>query len=384
MGTVWICGKYRKSSMSSEKKSRVERPLTELLKISEKGCFEMSKFVQDVYKRLNEDRKLMKEKSDNSFFTIADALVQVMVRTMFPSDKFEEFCGEESSSNINIEKAPYSVDGMELPTDLSESFAKTFAEIKKLAKLVDAEAYKELGVFVDPIDGTKEFCTGLGSQCSICIGFTRDKLPVAGIVFRPIPLEEGGKLTYMAGCKQEGYTNGVLDYSDGKAQESLLTSNGGITKFTEALIEELGFVRYKAGGCGNKMLLLLEGKGTAYIQDRGVSRWDTCAAQAVIEATGGVLSKLTTVQSNRSIESYQYKISDVNMDLNPEAYLTKYNAKDKEMGRIKPAPKVTGENVLPYSNVCGLFALKAKDKDLTKRILDAVQKVAKNVSPQYS
>jgi len=233
--------------MSSEKKSKVERPLTELLKISEKGCFEMSKFVQDVYKRLNEDRKLMKEKADNSFFTIADALVQVMVRTMFPSDKFREFCGEESPSNINIEKAPYSVDGMELPPDLSESFKKSFAEIKKLAKSVDGEAYKELGVFVDPIDGTREFCTGLGSQCSICIGFTRDKLPVAGIVFRPIPLEEGSKLTYMAGCKQEGYTNGVLDYSDGKAQESLLTSNGSISKFTDALIKELDFVRYKAG-----------------------------------------------------------------------------------------------------------------------------------------
>mmetsp|Transcript_15443 Transcript_15443/g.21502 ORF Transcript_15443/g.21502 Transcript_15443/m.21502 type:complete len:133 (+) Transcript_15443:967-1365(+) len=132
------------------------------------------------------------------------------------------------------------------------------------------------------------------------------------------------------------------------------------------------------------MLLLLEGKGTAYIQDRGVSRWDTCAAQAVIEAMGGVLSKLTTIQSNRSIESYQYKVSDVNLDLNPEAHLTKYNAKNKEMGGRNPAPKVTGENVLPYSNVCGLFGLKTKDKDLANRILDAIQKVQKKVSPQYS
>ena len=30
------------------------------------------------------------------------------------------------------------------------------------------------------------------------------------------------------------------------------------------------------------MMMLLEGKGAVYIQDRGVSRWDTCGAQAVI------------------------------------------------------------------------------------------------------
>ena len=40
-----------------------------------------------------------------------------------------------------------------------------------------------------------------------------------------------------------------------------------------ALIKELSFDRVPSGGAGNKMLMLLEGKGAAYIQDRGVSRW---------------------------------------------------------------------------------------------------------------
>ena len=40
-----------------------------------------------------------------------------------------------------------------------------------------------------------------------------------------------------------------------------------------ALIKQLGFDRVPSGGAGNKMLMLLEGKGAAYIQDRGVSRW---------------------------------------------------------------------------------------------------------------
>ena len=50
-------------------------------------------------------------------------------------------------------------------------------------------------------------------------------------------------------------------------------------------------------GAGNKMLMLLEGKGAAYIQDRGVSRWDTCACEAVIDAHGGLLCKLPAIVS---------------------------------------------------------------------------------------
>ena len=50
------------------------------------------------------------------------------------------------------------------------------------------------------------------------------------------------------------------------------------------------------------MLMLLENKGGVYIQDRGLSRWDTCAAQAVIEAYGGSLGILLPCRRGSSIE----------------------------------------------------------------------------------
>jgi hypothetical protein len=52
-----------------------------------------------------------------------------------------------------------------------------------------------------------------------------------------------------------------------------LISNGSISPFIGHLIDELGYTRVRSGGAGNKMLMLLEGKGGCYIQDRGVSRW---------------------------------------------------------------------------------------------------------------
>ena len=44
----------------------------------------------------------------------------------------------------------------------------------------------------------------------------------------------------------------------------------------------------KVGGAGFKTLLILEGKVHAYIYVRaGCKRWDTCAPEAILKATGG-------------------------------------------------------------------------------------------------
>ena len=58
------------------------------------------------------------------------------------------------------------------------------------------------------------------------------------------------------------------------------------------------------------MLMLLEDKGAAYIQDRGVSRWDTCATEAVIDAHGGLLCKLPTIVSASEAEQYAYRVTE--------------------------------------------------------------------------
>lgn len=126
------------------------------------------------------------------------------------------------------------------------------------------------------------------------------------------------------------------------------------------LMTELNFERVPSGGAGNKMLMLLEGKGGCYIQDRGVSRWDTCGAQAVIAAHGGHLGKLSSfISNNGAIESYTYLKSDLNLDFVPSlANLTPYNTVDKSLvkkGVVAVADTV--EKVKKYSNLCGLFAV---------------------------
>lgn len=81
----------------------------------------------------------------------------------------------------------------------------------------------------------------------------------------------------------------------------------------------------------------------------GVSRWDTCAAQAIIEAKGGVLAKMTDFVKDGSLNSYTYLKSSVNLDFEPgTAALTAYNTVDKSLikaGEINMATELNSVKV---------------------------------------
>ena len=120
-----------------------------------------------------------------------------------------------------------------------------------------------------------------------------------------------------------------------------------------------------AGGAGNKALLVLEEPSACYIQDRGLCRWDTCAAQGVLEAHGGVMVKLHPLifgdaASAPRLEPYRYLAADHPDDFVEGATrLTKYNAAagmltDADAAKGAP-PKFaqTMEQLKPHKNGLG-------------------------------
>ena len=49
----------------------------------------------------------------------------------------------------------------------------------------------------------------------------------------------------------------------------------------------------RAGGCGNKILKLLEGEVDAYIYPSiGTKKWDSCPGEAIVHALGGRLTDI--------------------------------------------------------------------------------------------
>ena len=129
--------------------------------------------------------------------------------------------------------------------------------------------------------------------------------------------------------------------------------------------------------------MLLEGRATAYIQDRGVSRWDTCAAEAVLRAHGGQLVQLHGVLEGAPEESarYHYRTSDVNQDfIEGLSRLTPYNCRS---GVLPEGPHLCfdGLRPKPYSNLLGLFAV--VDRNAFEELAEAVRAAAYRVAPSF-
>ena len=298
-----------------------------------------------------------------SAVTLVDIIVQKCLRRVL-TPIVKGFVGEESDEDITI---------------TGEQVEQIFAEIDaKHYSVSDRIKHMELIAFIDPIDGTAEFIGGKGDESTICIGFARydplqrKYLPVAGLIFRPISVSDAGQPQFAMGCKSEGYSSDTLRKSN--ASNTILTSNGRISPFLKKLIEK-GYTQVSAGGCGNKILMLLEGSGNIYIQDRGVSRWDTCATQAVLEAYGGTLCKLTDFINLSQKNSYDYSQTNINLDPNSEAIFGRMNIRNEEQGIIKDTK--IGDKICfvkPYSNLCGLVAFKNIDyiRTLRANILDII------------
>lgn len=361
-----------------------------------KACHVLTPLITAIYNDLSSNE--VKMKKDNSAFTIADGLVQRLLYVLFAQVNFRDCVGEEDAT---VNDSWDQVDGLMIPTHILPIVQSTKSDIESLSGTLSGD-YSNVTIFVDPIDGTKEFSTGKGEQCSICIGFADENgNAIGGVVYRPLTENP----SWAAGAESENYREYNFGVgNDAIADGGLLTSNGSISPFVESLMNELSMKRVKAGGAGNKMLLLLERSlqlieedydGTpknsmVYIQDRGVSRWDTCGAEAVLRAFGGDILKLTSMESNgTSIQGrtsrYTYLASDTNLDFLPgSAHLTKYNCASKEA--IQPNQIADDVSLVkPYSNLCGLaaFGKEWNSEEGLKHISDSVKKAALENAPAY-
>eukprot|EP01059_Diplonema_ambulator_P030457 TRINITY_DN521_c0_g1_i4.p2 TRINITY_DN521_c0_g1~~TRINITY_DN521_c0_g1_i4.p2 ORF type:complete len:355 (+),score=105.19 TRINITY_DN521_c0_g1_i4:1670-2734(+) len=351
--------------------------LTNLLRSCEAACRYMTPVLTQLYKMV--DSGIAQEKGDKSIFTVADGLVQCLVAEKLLGGTGMRIVGEEDAE-VQIRMSPFTVGGLVIPQEAEKAITEAVEKLKPLREGLAGSTYKDLTAFIDPIDGSREFVTNLGEQCTVCIGFAVAGKPVAGIVYRPL----SDPPTWASGCAIEGYksSNIAEDMSTGELGTHLLTTNGSISPFIEGYLAKRPATRVKSGGVGNKMLMLLEGGSKmCYFQDRGVSRWDTCAAQAILESRGGMLVKLAPLISSGAKESYTYAEGTVNADFVPnEAKLTLYNCTDKAQ-----AGELAGDvsQVRPYSNLAGLFAVQTRDDAVIAVLAETLKEVAKAQSPAY-
>uniref|UniRef100_A0A4W4EX38 3'(2'),5'-bisphosphate nucleotidase 1 n=1 Tax=Electrophorus electricus TaxID=8005 RepID=A0A4W4EX38_ELEEL len=178
---------------------------------------------------------------------------------------------------------------------------------------------EELVVWVDPLDGTKEYTegkrpldqrsvlcliTGLLDHVTVLIGIAYKGKAIAGVINQPFYNYQvgadatlGRTLWGMLGLGAFGFQ--LQEVPEGKRiiTTTRSHSNKVVTEAVQAM-DPHHVIR--VGGAGNKIIQLVEGKASAYVfASPGCKKWDTCAPEAILHAVGG---KLTDMHGN----NYQY------------------------------------------------------------------------------
>ncbi|XP_076023451.1 3'(2'),5'-bisphosphate nucleotidase 1 isoform X2 [Genypterus blacodes] len=171
---------------------------------------------------------------------------------------------------------------------------------------------EELVVWVDPLDGTKEYTEGLLDNVTVLIGIAYGGRAIAGVIHQPFynyQLGAGANLGRtmwgMLGVGAFGFK--LQEVPDGKriVTTTRSHSNKQVTDCVDAM-EPHEVIR--VGGAGNKIIQLVEGKASAYVfASPGCKKWDTCAPEAILHAVGG---KLTDMHGNAY--SYDANVKHMN------------------------------------------------------------------------
>ena len=145
---------------------------------------------------------------------------------------------------------------------------------------------------IDPLDGTREFIKRNG-EFTVNIALIEDHQPVLGVVYVPVMA-----LTYFG-----AQGKGAFKQAAGAAAEPIRVQTsmrrpvqvaGSRSHAGDSLkqfLANLGDHEIVSMGSSLKICLVAEGKADVYPRLGPTSEWDTAAAQAVVEAAGGQITR---------------------------------------------------------------------------------------------
>jgi 3'(2'), 5'-bisphosphate nucleotidase len=151
---------------------------------------------------------------------------------------------------------------------------------------------------VDPLDGTKEFLAGNG-QYTVNIGLVHDGVPILGVVHVP------NKAVSYAGVMGKGAWKRTSAQAWAPVQAQPLAAgqackvvasrshpSPALATFLQRLEQRGHAVERLDMGSSLKLCLVAEGAAHVYPRLGPTMPWDTCAAQAVVQAAGGSVTDL--------------------------------------------------------------------------------------------
>ena len=136
-------------------------------------------------------------------------------------------------------------------------------------------------VYVDPLDGTREFVEGRLDKVQSLVGVAVRGRPAGGAVGRPFS-DEGVvfALRGSAGGLRAAADRGGVVVVSGDSDDALLA-------VALDAAAAAGATRAVAGATGHKLLAVAEGRADLAVLHRKTCSWDTCAGDPVLASVGG-------------------------------------------------------------------------------------------------
>jgi 3'-phosphoadenosine 5'-phosphosulfate (PAPS) 3'-phosphatase len=174
----------------------------------------------------------------------------------------------------------------------------------------------EVTIFVDPLDGTREFVEGRLSNCQVLVGIAIGGEAIAGVIGIPFPSDDTAADDDLSTITEPTIIYGLADVGTG-VRGSTLTRGPfpldrhidgvkyprphhatGDTKVSvmeacrKAAIRKHGGSTVIYGGAGNKILAAALGEVSSTFQHKVGGAWDLCAPQAILNAMGGKMTDI--------------------------------------------------------------------------------------------
>lgn len=259
------------------------------------ACIDASIRSEMIIKEVWDSRKFKTKNKGRGYnpFTSADIraqqLIVAMIRKLWPTIKI---VGEETCSDIKTDVEPsldYYLDCPEMYKDIN---------------------VKDLCVFIDPLDGTKEFLNGNLQAVLILIGISYKGQAIAGVMNRTY----GDIYCGIVGTGGFIFHENIFIeiqtkiYEDRKIITTTKSRRGGLLNSVVKQLKPTDVIRVSAAG--HKAALVLDQIADVYFFPvKGTKVWDTCAPNAIFNSLGWFFTDKNGEQIN-----YSYKSRKKNMD----------------------------------------------------------------------
>lgn len=182
---------------------------------------------------------------------------------------------------------------------------------------------------IDPLDGTKEFIKRNG-EFTVNVALIENGEPVLGVVYVPVlgitytGIKGVGARKITPNSNNEIRVRSIVEaQQQGKVEVVASRTHGAeaVESLLQRIGAQLGDVETKNMGSSLKLCLVAEGAADLYPRLAPTCEWDTAAAQAVVEAAGGIvvddqLNILRYNQKDSLLNPFFHVIGDRDYDWN--------------------------------------------------------------------